>query len=286
MPPAPVPLPAEDVPAGGPGILVLGCAGGLAAGCHTSAFLLDDDVLLDAGSGVGRLTVDQMAAIDHVLLSHAHLDHVLALPLLADAVLGARRGRPPIQVYALPATLEVLRTHLFNHQLWPDFTRLPSAQAPVLALQPLAVGQALTLGARQRRIRVLPAAHSVPAVGYAVAGTGPGWWVYTGDTGPNPALWQALRHLPVRDLLVELTFGDDEADLARLSGHHCPASLRQDLAALRPQGADTRLWLSHFKPRPAGGAAAAPACPPVDWSALLGCPAAPLREGQHFALEA
>ena len=66
---------------------VLGCSGAIAAGCRTTAFLVDDDMLIDAGTGVGDLSLDALARIDHILISHSHLDHVLAIGLLADTVL-------------------------------------------------------------------------------------------------------------------------------------------------------------------------------------------------------
>ena len=149
-------------------IRVLGCSGSIAAGCRTTAFLLDDDVLIDAGTGVGDLTLDELARIDHILLSHSHLDHVLGVPLLADSVMRRRIGRPAIVVHALPATLAALRAHVFNGAIWPDFTRLPTAEQPILALQPFNTGDVLQLGSR--RIEVLPALHTVPAVGFAVLG--------------------------------------------------------------------------------------------------------------------
>src|SRR5690242_6529792 len=113
-------------------IRVLGCSGAIAAGSRTTSFLLDQSILIDAGTGVGDLTLDELARIDHILLSHSHLDHVLGVPLLADSVMRRRQGRAPIQVHALAETLQVLRQHLFNDHLWPDFTRLPSASQPVL----------------------------------------------------------------------------------------------------------------------------------------------------------
>ncbi|WP_252406235.1 MFS transporter, partial [Escherichia coli] len=42
-------------------------SGAIAAGYKTTAFLLDDDVLIDAGTGVGDLPLDALAAIDHIL---------------------------------------------------------------------------------------------------------------------------------------------------------------------------------------------------------------------------
>ena len=226
-------------------IRVLGCSGSIAAGCRTTAFLLDDDILIDAGTGVGDLTLDELARIDHILLSHSHLDHVLGVPLLADSVMRRRVGRAPIQVHALPATLNALRGHVFNGQIWPDFTRLPSAERPILALHPFETGEVLTFGARQ--IEVLPALHTVPAVGFAVLGApdGAGAWVFTGDTAPNPALWQRLRSLNVAHLVIETAFRDDEHQVAQVSRHLHPAALGRELQHLA-QGSEVHI--THIKP--------------------------------------
>jgi ribonuclease BN (tRNA processing enzyme) len=225
-------------------IRVLGCSGSIAAGSRTTSFLLDQSVLIDAGTGVGDLTLDELTAIDHILVTHSHLDHVLAIGLLADSVTRRRSAarRPPVRVYALPETITSLRQHVFNGAIWPDFTRLPDPAHPVLAFEPVAVGQVLTVGTR--RIEVLPAAHTVPAVGYAVLGSA-GAWVFTGDTGPNAALWQRLRSLPVAALVIETAFGDDELALACISRHLCPQQLREELAQL-PTAAD--VFITHIKP--------------------------------------
>ena len=225
-------------------IRVLGCSGAIAAGYKTTAFLLDDDVLIDAGTGVGDLGLEAMARIDHILISHSHLDHVLSIGLLADSVLRlrAQAGRPAIQVHALAPTLDALRQHIFNGVIWPDFTRLPSADSPVLSLQPFVMGQRLQLGGRE--IEVLSAEHTVPAVGFAVQGSR-GHWVYTGDTGPNPALWQRLAQLSVSHLVIETAFGDDERQLARISRHLCPTTLGRELAQL---GGSVEVLITHIKP--------------------------------------
>ncbi|MFN9280010.1 MAG: MBL fold metallo-hydrolase [Betaproteobacteria bacterium] len=227
-------------------VRVLGCSGSIAKGCLTTSFLLDDTVLIDAGTGVGDLTHEDIARIDHVFLTHSHLDHVLAVGLLADSGLRLRMAakRPPVQVYALRDTLEALREHIFNGVIWPDFTVIPSAEQPALAFVEVALGQCLEVAGR--RIEVLPAAHSVPAVGYAVsAGAGRPAWVYTGDTGPNPALWQRLAQMDVHTLVIETAFGDEEQALAQISQHLCPAMLEAELKHLR---ADAQVLITHIKP--------------------------------------
>lgn len=229
-------------------IRVLGCSGAIAAGYKTTAFLLDADVLIDAGTGVGDLPLDALASIDHILLSHSHLDHVLGIPLIADAVLRLRAAsrRPPIQVHALPETLAALRQHVFNGVIWPDFTVLPSREAPVLSLHPFQIGDRLDLGGRS--IEVLPAVHTVPAVGFAVDGGADrdhAHWVFTGDTGPNPALWRRLADLRLSHLVIETAFSDDEAQVAHVSQHLCPAELGRELAHL---GGSVDVRITHIKP--------------------------------------
>jgi ribonuclease BN (tRNA processing enzyme) len=231
-------------------IRVLGCSGSIAAGDRTTSFLVDDDVLIDAGTGVGDLTLDELAAIDHILVTHSHLDHVLGIGLLADSVARRRpssgaQGRGPIRVHALPQTLDALRSHIFNGVIWPDFTQLPSLEQPLLKFEPFAVGQTLMLG--DRRIEVLPAEHTVPAVGFAVMpeGDDTGAWVFTGDTGPNPALWQRLAGVRIAHLVIETAFGDDEEQLARISAHLCPAALARELSQL---GGDVQVHITHIKP--------------------------------------
>ncbi len=225
-------------------IRVLGCSGAIAQGCRTTAFLLDGTVLIDAGTGVGDLGLKELAAIDHILISHSHLDHVLSIALLADSVMRQRaaRGAAPITIHALPQTLEALHRHIFNGVIWPDFTRLPSSAAPVLRLQPFAVGDVLQLAGR--RIEVLSAEHTVPAVGFAVLGHR-GAWVYTGDTGPNPDLWRRLRDLEVAHLVIEVAFSDEERHLARLSRHLCPGDLGRELKSL---SGSVQVYITHIKP--------------------------------------
>jgi ribonuclease BN (tRNA processing enzyme) len=255
---------------------VLGCSGALAAGCYTTAFLLDTSVLIDAGTGVGSLTLDELTQIDHVLLSHSHLDHVLGIPLLADAVMRRRRaaGKGPMQVHALQETLTALKQHLFNGVIWPDFTALPSQDAPAITLHALTVGQRLELAGRH--IEVLPAQHTVPACGYAVRHHHAAqWWVYTGDTGPNSLLWKRLADLAVSHLVIETAFSDDESALATVAQHLCPRTLLSELESFhQPKAA---VWLTHIKPGELRAVMAGLQAPPQALQPLLG--------GQFFDLD-
>ena len=223
-------------------IRVLGCSGAIARDCRTTSFLVGDDVLIDAGTGVGDLTLDEMEHIDHVFLTHSHLDHIAALPLMLDAI-GARRTAP-MHVHALPATIAALQAHIFNDVIWPDFTRVPAPDAPFVRFVPFATGQTITVG--HKTIEVLPAEHTVPAVGYAVQGQS-GWWVFSGDTGRNPAFWQRVNQIPMAMLVIETAFSNRESTLAERALHLAPHTLALELAQLNP-ARPCPIYITHTKP--------------------------------------
>ena len=223
-------------------VRVLGCSGAIAKDCRTTSFLLDHDVLVDAGTGVGDLTLDEMAAIDHVLLTHSHLDHVAALPLMVDAV--AARRTTPVQIHALQGTIDALKAHIFNNTIWPDFSRIPTPEAPFISFHPLELGQILCLAGK--RVEALPAVHTVPAVGYAVTAS-KGCWVFTGDTEQNPALWARLNQLDVAMLVIETAFSNRESGLARRSLHLSPHALASELDCIA-RGKNYPIYITHTKP--------------------------------------
>src|SRR5262245_22545558 len=221
---------------------VLGCSGGI-GGRHlrTTSFLVDGDVLIDAGTGVGDLTLAELSQIDHILLTHSHLDHVASIPLLVDTV-GGMRTRP-LTVHATRATLEILRNHLFNWAIWPDFTEIPTPEAPFLRYEELEVGRTVEIGGR--RFTPLPAVHTVPAVGYHLD-SGNASLVFSGDTGPNDELWRRVNRIAnLKYLIVETAFSNKERHLADISRHLCPATLADELAKLER---DAEIYITHLKP--------------------------------------
>lgn len=222
-------------------VTILGCSGGIGSGRHTTCMMVDDDVLIDAGSGITTLDFEQLLAIDHVFLTHAHLDHVLGLPLLLDSVGDVRTN--PLIVHALPEVLEVLSTHLFNWKLWPDFREIPDAEAPWLRFEPLRLGEAFAL--KGRTFTPLPVNHVVPACGLHL-GVPTGSLVFSGDTTHCEAFIAALNAIPdLRHLIIETSFENALAGIARVSRHHWPDSLAAELQEL---GVRPEVWITHLKP--------------------------------------
>ena len=223
-------------------VRVLGCSGAIAKDCRTTSFLIGDSILIDAGTGVGDLTLEEMRQIDHVFLTHSHLDHIAALPLMLDAVSSLRSH--PLQIHALAATIEALQAHIFNNIIWPDFSTIPSQASPFLQYQPFVTGESLTVDGTE--IEVLPAHHTVPAVGFAVRGNA-GWWVFSGDTERNQPFWDRVNAMPVAYLVIETAFSNRERDLARRSLHLSPDALAQELAHIPPSNRYP-IYITHTKP--------------------------------------
>ncbi|MCC6532796.1 MAG: 3',5'-cyclic-nucleotide phosphodiesterase [Burkholderiales bacterium] len=220
---------------------ILGCSGGIGGCLRTTSMLVDDDILIDAGTGVGDLSIAELAAIDHVFVTHSHMDHITSIPFLADTV-GWMRSTP-LAVHATPATLEILRSHIFNWKIWPDFTEIPSKDKPFLRFEPVRLGVAVKLGARS--FTAMPANHVVPAVGYHVD-SGRTSLVFTGDTTTNDELWTLVNQIDnLRYLIIETAFCNRERDLAVASKHLCPSMLAEELAKLTRT---PEIFITHLKP--------------------------------------
>ena len=223
-------------------IRTLGCSGGIGAGSRTSAMLVDDDVLIDAGTGIGDLALADLFSIRHVFLTHAHLDHIAGLPMLVDANF-EEEFEVPVTVYARAETLDAIRAHLFNDVIWPDFSRIPDRQNAILQYVQLGPGQSVSIG--HRKFRAIDVRHSVPSLGYTVQNSG-GAFAVSGDTKTNQTLWPVLNACAdLRVLVIEVSFPDEQRDLADAAGHYCPETMCRDLELLSHQ---PEIWLTGMKP--------------------------------------
>ena len=222
-------------------IRILGCTAGAIRGLRSTALLVNQETLIDCGSGAGDLTLEEMAAVRQVLLTHVHLDHTMFLPLLADATLMSRSK--PLDVYALPETLQALRQHLFNGVLWPDYTSQPNPAAPYIRLIPIRLGETVALSGC--RYTALPARHSIPAVGYWLD-AGSGSLAFSGDSGDCPEFWEAVNAIGnLRYVMMETTLRDEDAAAAERGGHTTPKQLARNVTRLQRAA---ELLVTHIDP--------------------------------------
>ncbi|WP_417580392.1 3',5'-cyclic-nucleotide phosphodiesterase [Nitrincola sp.] len=224
-------------------IEILGCSGGMGNGEHTTCIRIDEHLLIDAGSGLGALSQDEMLAIKQVFLTHAHLDHICFLPLLLDNLF--EQLKSPVEVLALPETLKVLREHIFNWQVWPDFSVLPDSQQPVLRYRPISMGQ--TMQTAGLTLTPLLAIHAVPTCGYRVVSAEGKVFCFSGDTRYDDSILQAYNLSgPIDMLMLECAFPDRLKTVAEQSKHFTPQGLMQFLQQLEypPES----VLITHLKP--------------------------------------
>lgn len=213
---------------------VLGCSGSDLPGHHLTSFLVDDAILLDAGSVTSSLDLAQQSKITDIFVTHAHLDHIKDILFLADNLIEffSATDRPPVRIHGLPAVLKSIAEHLLNDTIWPDFTVIPE-RAPVLAYHPMQPGDVVQVGGIH--VATCPVNHARAASGYVLwSEDGLHNVAYTGDTGPSAQWWDFVNALPfpLANLITEASFPNSMEELAHVSRHLTPRLLRAELERL------------------------------------------------------
>lgn len=206
-------------------------------------FLVNDVMMLDAGTITAALGIGAQSRITDVLISHTHLDHIKSVLFLADNIVG--RVKKPVKIRAIPEVIEAIRKHLMNGIIWPDFTKIPTPENPVLAYAPMPVGKTVSIAGL--KVKAIPMNHPVPAVGFHVS-NGKSSFIYSADTGPNEGLWkEAAKAKNLSAIIVDTSFPNSLDGIATLSGHFTPAQLHQDLTKARIDKG-VPIYIYHVKP--------------------------------------
>ncbi len=224
-------------------VRVLGCYGSQLPGFRTCSVLVNGRLLIDAGAVAQTLSFQEQLAIDDVLLTHAHLDHVVDLAFMIDNVFFHRDK--PLRIFAPRPVLNTVQEHLFNDEVWPDFTRFSSKNGRAVKLQALESGEACRVG--EIEVRWAQTNHPVFTAGYCLT-EGCTSLLHSGDTGATDALWSLGRCCPgLKSAFVETSFPNRLGELAEKSGHLTPAQLAKELDKLdRP---DVAVKVLHMKPQ-------------------------------------
>ncbi|HXN32791.1 MAG TPA: 3',5'-cyclic-nucleotide phosphodiesterase [Polyangiaceae bacterium] len=222
---------------------VIGCHGGETPKHRTSAFVVDERVAIDAGALTSGLELKAQCALEAVLVSHAHLDHIRDLATIADN--RSQNGADPLVIAGTKHTLLALKKHFFNNLLWPDFSTIPSRRGATIRYLELTPERSVAIaGFEVRAVRVN---HTIDCCAFILR-SGNRVLAYSGDTGPTDRLWQVLEATEgLKALLMEVSFPNGEGRLARVSGHHTPETLARDLKKL-PGSKELPTLLYHIKP--------------------------------------
>jgi ribonuclease BN (tRNA processing enzyme) len=225
---------------------VLGSFGGDSPDCRMTSFLIDDEVVVDAGAITRALTIDEQRKIRHVLVSHTHMDHTATLPFLIENIFGTHPE--PVSIYCAKRVMGAVRRHLFNNDTWPDFTRIPDHLEPSVRFQEIVAEEAFTitgLTGGDLEITAVPVNHIVPTTAFVIR-QGRSTVIFTSDTGPTERIWQIANSTPnLKALITECSFPNRLQAVADISLHLTPATLAGELAKLKRE---VPVLVYHFKP--------------------------------------
>lgn len=220
---------------------VLGSAGAELPGFRPPAFLIDNELLLDAGTIGSVLTEEEQWSLRNIFITHSHLDHIRAIPALVDNII-IKNLNHSITVHSTGDVISAMKAHLFNNVIWPDFTRIPDPARPVLSFNSIEAGHEYSIAGYA--IRAVPVNHTVASVGYIVS-RGERKLAYTGDTGPTGEFWHYASGADT--LIVEVSFPNSMEPLALLTRHLTSSLLRTELEKMdRLPG---RILITHPKPQ-------------------------------------
>lgn len=222
---------------------VLGCHGGETPKHRTSSFLVGDSLAIDAGAITSALSLDEQERIQSVLVSHPHMDHIRDLATLADN--RCQQGGSTLDIVGIPATIEALRRHFFNDVIWPDFTRIDAKDGPTVRFVEVQPNQSANVDGYE----VIPVMvnHTVDTSAFIIRHNATSI-VYGGDTGPTEELWRQVNALDdLQALMMEVSFPNGEAELARKSQHLTPETLAGELDKLQ-HAEELPILLYHIKP--------------------------------------
>ncbi len=222
---------------------VLGCHGGETPKHRTSSFLVGDGLAIDAGAITSMLSLDEQSRIRSILVSHPHMDHIRDLATLADN--RCQQGGSTLDIVGIPATIAALRDHFFNDIIWPDFTRIDSREGPTVRFIEVMPNQESEVDGYQ--VTPVMVNHTVDTSAFIIRRDAKSI-VYSGDTGPTDELWTRINALDdLQAVMIEVSFPNDEAELAHNSRHLTPQTLATELGKLE-QSDELPILLYHIKP--------------------------------------
>lgn len=225
-------------------IKVLGCSGAELPGYNAPGFLLNDEIILDAGSLTGVLNEKSQLKIKHIFITHAHLDHIRSIPFLADNVIVGKK-KHSITIFSISPVINTIRRHLFNSSVWPDFTIIPNPENAILNFQKINIGRPVKLNGYH--ITAYKVNHTVPAVGYLIEDKKGNRIFYTGDTGPTDKTWKKIGDRWINCLIIDVSFPNRMREMAIRTGHLTPDLLEEEIIKMRrlPE----MIYITHPKPQ-------------------------------------
>ena len=200
---------------------------------HTTAFFIPEaNILLDAGTGVFRLEKLLRSTELSILLTHAHLDHVIGLTYFLDLL--AITPLRTIHLYGEAKKIHAVQQNIFNEEIFPAVP--PFHWHPIDAFHG-------TWQIGQTSVSWFPLEHPGGSIGYRLQFQGVSLAFVTDTISrPDSDYWSRIQG--VDWLIHECNFRDDEQELAEKTGHSWTSAVLENAY----QHGIQRLILMHINP--------------------------------------
>ncbi|MCS7280094.1 MAG: 3',5'-cyclic-nucleotide phosphodiesterase [Desulfobacterota bacterium] len=223
-------------------IEILGCYGGVVGRYRTTSFLINDAILIDAGTITEVLSYERIKKLKAVFISHAHLDHIKGLFPLVDE-LAALKAKG-ISVFSAKPTIEVITKNGFNDLIWPDFTSIPSAEDALIRFQEIPIDSEFEFEGLM--IKAIPVSHTVYTTGFVVKEKEKKGFMFTSDTKDTERIWEVAKDDEIEFVIADVSFPESERKVAELS---CHMTLSMLLSVLDRYGLTKKpTYIYHMKP--------------------------------------
>lgn len=134
-----------------------------------------------------------------------------------------------------------------NNKIWPDFFEIKGAKGDnILKLVPINIGRKTKFG-KELTIEAVQTCHSCDSSGFIID-DGTTSIVYTGDTGPCPALWQRISKIKnLKAVFIEISFPNHLKELAKITGHLTAELFLEEIKNLKNKE-KINFYIFHIKP--------------------------------------
>ncbi len=220
---------------------IVGAYGGESPNHRMTCFLLNENVALDAGSLTRGLTLEEQYKIQSIVISHSHMDHITSLPFLVENVFG--KQNEILTLYCSKESMTNIKKNMFNNDTWPDFTKIPEKRMPTITFKEIIPEISFEIGG----LIFLPIKvnHIVPTLGFLITNNNSAI-LYSSDTAPTKRIWEIANATPnLKAVLLEVSFGNDLENVAKVSKHLVPKTVKEEIKKLKM---DVPVYLYHMKP--------------------------------------
>jgi HD-GYP domain-containing protein (c-di-GMP phosphodiesterase class II)/glyoxylase-like metal-dependent hydrolase (beta-lactamase superfamily II) len=222
-------------------IKFLGDSGSKTSGFAPMCLEVGEGIMIDAGNimhGMGEKAKD----VNRIFVTHAHLDHLIDIPFMIDVHFEEREE--PIHIYGLKATLDVIKEHIFNWSIWPDFNKIRLIKSGELAVEFVEIEFGQEYVFEDVTLKPIETDHTIESCGFVITKKD-GKTLFTSDTYRAPKVWEEINQdETIGSVIVDISFPSRMDQLALDSKHLTPKILHEELQHLER---DIAVYVVHIK---------------------------------------